>query len=144
VQDVQTGGEHAAQDDRPGATSAAASGCAASDKALAREAWHRNSPALCENAASAVLVLPFKGRARHAQPEYRRRLREAQVLLPHSEPLLTHKRYQVNRLGIGEVRVLKLQNGSVRFRVRLAPGAGEPEVDVQDGYVKLTVTPPPS
>ncbi|MES1204536.1 MAG: hypothetical protein ABUS79_01240 [Pseudomonadota bacterium] len=120
--------------------------CALPEKDMAREASRRNSPTICSIDATkkAFILIPLKGSIEgehhklHGNP-----VREARVTLPAgSEALLTMKQYKVKRLGFKELRVNPTEGGGTRLRVKLQPGAGDPVVDVKNGYAKITVATP--
>jgi hypothetical protein len=52
------------------------------------------------------------------------------------------KQYKVRRLGFKDLRVNVTEEGGTRLRIRLQPSAGDPVVEVKDGYAKITVAVP--
>jgi hypothetical protein len=108
---------------------------------MAKEAWRRNKPTLCTLAggAKASLIIPIKGSLENASYELKGRPnREVRVNLPEGSSLLTLKLYKLRRLGFRDLRVYRSDNAA-HLRAKLAPGAGDPVVEIRTGYIKITV-----
>jgi hypothetical protein len=113
------------------------------EKDVAREAWRKNLPDVSTDGAKAAMIIPIKGSIDGATYHVTTKPRAVLVTLPKGESMITMPFYSIKHDGFRQLWIKKDEgSGASVLRVVLLAEAGEPQVEIKDEFVRVTVRRP--
>jgi hypothetical protein len=113
------------------------------DKDVAREAWRKNLPDVSAEAGKAAILIPIKGSIEGAVFHVSPKPRFVLVTLPKAEPMITMPFYSIKRDGFRQLWLSKdKESGAATIKVNLLGEASDPQVEIKDEFVRVTVRRP--
>jgi hypothetical protein len=112
-----------------------------SDAEIARLAWSRNRPDISATETHSSILVPIKGSIENASQQITSKPTGLTITLPQAQPLIPVRFYSVKREGFRNLWVKTDEGGGTTLRIGLAD-ANNPEVEIKEGYVKVTVRKP--
>jgi hypothetical protein len=111
------------------------------DKEVARDAWRKNLPDVSAEPGKAAILIPIKGSLEGATYHVTAKPRSVLIMLPKGESMITMPFYGVRHDGFRQLWIKKDDQAGTSIRVVLAD-AGEPQVEIKDEFVRVTVRRP--
>jgi hypothetical protein len=112
------------------------------DKDVAREAWRKNQPDISAEAGKSTIIIPIKGSTEGAIYHVTTKPRNVLVTLPKAESMITMPFYNLKRGGFRQLWIKK-DDATAVTTLRLALGdATDPQVEIKDDFVRVTVRRP--
>ncbi|HEY2730360.1 MAG TPA: hypothetical protein VGK52_10490 [Polyangia bacterium] len=111
------------------------------DKEVARDAWRKNLPDVSTEDGKAAMLIPIKGSIDGATYHVTGKPRSVLITLPKGESMITMPFYAVRHDGFRQLWIKKDDDTGTSIRVVLAE-ASEPQVEIKDDFVRVTVRRP--
>jgi hypothetical protein len=111
----------------------------AADKEAAREAWRKNLPDISTEPGKAAILIPIRGSIEGAVFHVTAKPRSVLVTLPKAESMITMAFYNVKHDGFRQLWIKKDASGT-SMRIVLGD-ASDPQVEIKDAFVRVTVRP---
>jgi len=112
------------------------------DKDVARDAWRKNLPDISPEPGKAAMLIPIKGPIDGATYHVTLKPRSVLITLPKAESMITMPFYSVRHDGFRQLWIKKDEaTGSTTIRVVLGE-ASDPQVEIKDDFVRVTVRRP--
>ncbi|HET6282961.1 MAG TPA: hypothetical protein VFH73_18515 [Polyangia bacterium] len=110
------------------------------DKDIAREAWRKNAPDISEDERRASLLIPTRGSTDGATYKLIEKSRGVVLNLPKGESMITMPFYRLKNGAFTTLWIKQDQGQPTEIRLMLARSVIKPEVEIKDGFVRVTVT----
>jgi hypothetical protein len=112
------------------------------EKDVAREAWRKNQPDISVDGGKSTMIIPIKGSIDGATYHVTSKPRSVLVTLPKGESMITMPFYNLKRDGYRQLWIKKdEESGATVLRIVLGD-VSEPQADIKDDYVRVTVRRP--
>ena len=111
------------------------------DKDVARDAWRKNLPDISTEPGKAAMLIPIKGSIEGATYHVTVKPRSVLIALPKGESMITMPFYSVKHDGFRQLWIKKDDESGTNLRVVLGE-ASEPQVEIKDDFVRVTIRRP--
>jgi hypothetical protein len=112
------------------------------DKEVARDAWRKNLPDISAEAGKSAILIPIKGSTEGSTYHVTTKPRSVLISLPKGESMITMPFYNIRHDGFRQLWIKKDEaTGVTTIRVVLGE-AGDPQVEIKDEFVRITVRRP--
>ncbi|HEY7376395.1 MAG TPA: hypothetical protein VIF57_29820 [Polyangia bacterium] len=119
------------------------------DKDLAREAWRRNRPDISIIGNKTAIMVPIRGSIRGANFKVFNKPRTVLVTLPKAVSMVTMPVYNMKhplfrKVWIDQNEAKAQPNDGTKLRFVLSPQTYDPQVEITDDFVRVTIRRPES
>jgi hypothetical protein len=112
------------------------------DKEVARDAWRKNLPDISAEAGKSAILIPIKGSTEGSTYHVTTKPRSVLISLPKGESMITMPFYNIRHDGFRQLWIKKDDaTGVSTLRVVLGE-ASDPQVEIKDEFVRITVRRP--
>jgi hypothetical protein len=114
----------------------------AADKDVARDAWRKNLPDISPEPGKSSILIPIKGSIDGSTYHVTAKPKSVLISLPKGESMITMPFYSIRHDGFRQLWIKKDdQTGATTIRVVLGE-ATDPQVEIKDEFVRVTVRRP--
>ncbi len=112
------------------------------DKEVARDAWRKNLPDISAEAGKSAILIPIKGSTEGSTYHVTTKPRSVLISMPKGESMITMPFYNIRHDGFRQLWIKKDDaTGVTTIRVVLGE-ASDPQVEIKDEFVRITVRRP--